>query len=116
LVGAWSLRSIGRLGGQETEVTHYIAIVEDEDGKATGVWFPDLPGCFSAGDKLDDALMNAQEAFALYAKSMSKNGRALPQPRSLSELRADPEVADDLRDYMVALIPFDPSVLRPAAE
>jgi predicted RNase H-like HicB family nuclease len=97
-------------------VTHYIAIVEDEDGKATGTWFPDLPGCFSACDKLDDALLNAQEALALYAEIASKEGRDLPRPRALSELRADPEVAPDLRDYMVALIPLNQGAMRPAAE
>ena len=97
-------------------MTHYIAIIEDEDGKATGVWFPDLPGCFSAGDKLDEALVNAQEALALYAESIGKDGRRLPPPRTLSELKADPDVASDLQDYMVALIPLNPGLLRPAAE
>jgi predicted RNase H-like HicB family nuclease len=33
---------------------------------AVGVWFPDLPGCFSGGDDLDAALRNAPEAIALY--------------------------------------------------
>ena len=27
-------------------MTHYIALLEEEEGKAVGVWFPDLPGCF----------------------------------------------------------------------
>jgi predicted RNase H-like HicB family nuclease len=31
-------------------MTHYVALVEEEEGKAFGVWFPDLPGCVSAGD------------------------------------------------------------------
>jgi predicted RNase H-like HicB family nuclease len=35
-------------------MTHYVAIVEDEEGKAVGVWFPDLPGCISAGDTFDE--------------------------------------------------------------
>ena len=30
--------------------------------------------------------------------------KALPRPRTLSELKADPEIADDLKSYMVALI------------
>jgi len=28
----------------------YFAIVHEEKGAAVGVVFPDLPGCFSAGD------------------------------------------------------------------
>jgi predicted RNase H-like HicB family nuclease len=40
--------------------SHYVAIVEDAGpDKAVGVWFPDLPGCFSAGDSLDEAIRNA---------------------------------------------------------
>jgi predicted RNase H-like HicB family nuclease len=86
-------------------MSHYVAIVE-EDGpdKAVGIWFPDLPGCFSGGDDLDEALRNAPEAIGLYADSLAQDGRSLPAPRSLSELRHDPKVADDIKNYMVALI------------
>jgi len=49
-------------------MTHYVAIVEEEEGKAVGVWFPDLPGCISAGDSLDEAMTNAAEALALPAE------------------------------------------------
>jgi hypothetical protein len=47
---------------------------------------------------------NAPEALELYAQELIEDGRELPQPRTLTELKADPEVADDLRNYMVALI------------
>ncbi|HET6377951.1 MAG TPA: type II toxin-antitoxin system HicB family antitoxin [Methylocella sp.] len=46
-------------------MTNYIAIVEEEEGMAFGVWFPDLPGCISAGDTLDEAMSNAAEALKL---------------------------------------------------
>ena len=37
----------------------YIAIIEDAGPEtAIGVWFPDLPGCVSAGDDLDEAIIN----------------------------------------------------------
>lgn len=84
---------------------HYVAIVEDAGpDKAIGIWFPDLPGCFSAGDDVDEALRNAEEALSLYAEAESKEGRGLPPPRPLSELRNDPTTAADLRDHMVALV------------
>ncbi|MGA2310963.1 MAG: type II toxin-antitoxin system HicB family antitoxin [Xanthobacteraceae bacterium] len=86
-------------------MTHYVAIVEDAGAdKAIGIWFPDLPGCFSAGDDIDDALRNAHEALALYAEAEAQEGRALPEPRSLSVLKADPAVLSDIRDHMVALV------------
>lgn len=84
---------------------HYIAIIEDAGpDEAVGVWFPDLPGCISGGDDVDEALQNAPEALELYAQDLSEDGRQLPRPRTLTELKADPDVADDLRNYMVALI------------
>jgi predicted RNase H-like HicB family nuclease len=88
---------------------HYIAIVEDAGpNTAVGVWFPDLPGCFSGGDDLDEALRNAPEAIALYAQSLAEEALALPPPRRLTELKRDPEVARDIADYMVALVPVPP--------
>jgi len=86
-------------------MAHYIAIVEDaEPDQAVGVWFPDLPGCTSAGDDLDAALRNAGEALQLYAESLDHDSKPLPRPRTLSELKTDPEFAKDLDAYMVALI------------
>jgi predicted RNase H-like HicB family nuclease len=68
------------------------------------VWFPDLPGCTSAGDDIDEALCNAPEALELYAESLEGDGKALPRSRTLTELKVDPEIADDLKTYMVALV------------
>jgi predicted RNase H-like HicB family nuclease len=86
---------------------HYVAIVEDAGpDTAIGIWFPDLPGCFSAGDDIDEALRNAQEALVLYAEAEAKEGRTLPLPRSLSALRDDPAASPELRDHMVALVAF----------
>jgi len=94
-------------------MTHYVAIVEEEEGKAVGVWFPDLPGCVSAGDTLDEALSNAAEALALWIDVARENGQPIPSPNSLTDLKRDPETAEEINRYMVALIPVQP--LRDAA-
>lgn len=99
-------------------MTHYIAIVEDAGPDcAIGVCFPDLKGCFSAGDTLDEAMKNAPEALALWMEGRSED--EVPAPRTLSQLNADPETARQLQQnhsYMVALVPYEPSAFRPAAE
>jgi predicted RNase H-like HicB family nuclease len=88
-------------------VAHYIAIIEDAGPDyAVGVWFPDLPGCASAGDDIDEALRNAPEALELYAESFAADGKQLPRPRTLTELKTDPEIAAEIKTYMVALIEF----------
>lgn len=96
---------------------HYVAIVEDGGtDHATGIWFPDLPGCFSGGDTLDEAMANAPEAVQLYIEAMRQDGTPVPAPRHISEIKADPEWADDIAQHMVALIPAPSVPFRPAAE
>jgi predicted RNase H-like HicB family nuclease len=86
-------------------VAHYIAIIEDAGPDyAVGVWFPDLPGCTSAGDNIDEALRNASEALELYAESFEADSKPMPHPRTLTELKADPEIANDIKSYIVALV------------
>jgi predicted RNase H-like HicB family nuclease len=65
--------------------------------------FPTCPAV-SAGDDMDEALRNAPEAIALYADSLARERRLLPHPRTLSALKNDPAVAQDMRDHVVALV------------
>ena len=95
---------------------HYVAIVEEAGpDTAVGIWFPDLPGCFSAGDTLDEAILNADEAIAAYAEALEDKGASLPPPRALSALKNDPAFVSELEKNMVALISL-PERLRSAAE
>ncbi|MDA9467389.1 type II toxin-antitoxin system HicB family antitoxin [Bradyrhizobium sp. CCBAU 53415] len=90
-------------------MAQYVAIIENAGpDEAVGVWFPDLPGCFSGGDEADEALENASEALALYAQDLIEDGRQLPPPRTLAEVEADPEFADDLRNHTALLIEWPP--------
>jgi predicted RNase H-like HicB family nuclease len=82
----------------------YVAIVEEAPGAAVGVWFPDLPGCFSAGDDVDEALRNAPEAVALFAEQMAAEGRHVPQARSILALRENPTFTAEIGGKMVALV------------
>jgi len=67
----------------------YLAIVEQEEGSAFGVRFPDVPGCFSAADVETDVLANAVQAL-----SMHLEGVEAPEARGLGELRKDAEVCE----------------------
>lgn len=85
----------------------YHAIVHKDEDSAWGVQFPDLPGCFSAADELDDVLANASEAVGLYLE-----GEKAPEPSSLESIRAI--VADDLADGAFLLaVPYLTSNSRP---
>ena len=84
----------------------YIALVDGKAG-AYGVVVPDLPGCTSAGSTIDDALRNAVEAVRLWVEDAVDDGEALPPPRSVETLRADPEVAAALAEgAALAVVPL----------
>jgi predicted RNase H-like HicB family nuclease len=98
-------------------MSHYLALIEEGDGStAFGVWFPDVPGCFSAGDSFEDALRNAPEALSVHLSLLIEAGGELPRQRSLAEWRADPTLTEDLQTHIVAAIPLPPLAFRPAAE
>ena len=48
---------------------------------------PDLPGCFSAGDTLDEALTNAREATLLHLEGLLDDGQSFPKPSAIEQLR-----------------------------
>lgn len=63
----------------------YPIFIEPGDKKhAFGVVVPDLAGCFSAGDTLEEALDNAREAVASWLESQLDNGEALPSASALA--------------------------------
>ena len=70
-----------------------IAIEPGTDTSAWGVAVPDLPGCFSAGDTLDDAMANARQAIDQHVEIMIEDGAPIPISRSLAVIQADPAYA-----------------------
>jgi predicted RNase H-like HicB family nuclease len=85
----------------------YHAVVHKDEDSAWGVQFPDLPGCFSAADDLDDVLTNACEAVGLYLE-----GEKAPKPSSIEAIRE--MVADDLAEGAFLLaVPYLTSNSRP---
>ena len=60
-----------------------IAIEIGTEAAAYGVVVPDLPGCFSAGDSLDEAVTGAQEAAAAWIDAALDSGAAIPVPSAL---------------------------------
>lgn len=68
-----------------------IAIETGNETTAWGVVVPDLPGCFSAGDTLEDAYAMAEESIALWINTALDEGQAIPKAKSLEEHMANPE-------------------------
>lgn len=82
----------------------YVALVHKDPGSAYGVTVPDVPGCFSAGETLDEALQNAVDAVLLHVE-----GGDLPAARDAEAIVADPSVRDLLKDAVLASVEVDPA-------
>lgn len=89
-----------------------IAIEPGDDTHAWGVVAPDLSGCFSAGDTLDEAIANASEAITLWIETVLDDGGDIPKPGSVSAHRENPEFAG----WIWALAEVDPALLEDHAE
>ena len=77
---------------------------------AFGVAVPDLPGCYSAGDTLDQALLNAREAVAAWIGAVLDSGEAVPTPTTLQRLQKLP----DFEGWAFGFIEVDAAVTWPA--
>jgi predicted RNase H-like HicB family nuclease len=69
------------------------AIEPGDETHSFGVVVPDLPGCFSAGDTLDEAISNAQEAIDLWCETVIEDGKDIPLGKTIALHQADPEFA-----------------------
>ncbi|WP_017839830.1 type II toxin-antitoxin system HicB family antitoxin [Methylotuvimicrobium buryatense] len=52
----------------------FSVVLHTDDGVRYGVTVPDLPGCFSAGDTLDDALASVAEAIDCHIETLIEDG------------------------------------------
>jgi antitoxin HicB len=53
-----------------------------KDGKSYSVEFPDLPGCISMGDTLEEAKTMAQDALSLYLEEARDPQWTVPKPKT----------------------------------
>ncbi len=56
------------------------AIFEPGEKKGYCITFPDLPGCITEGDSLEEALRMAKEALELHLYSLEEDGDIIPSP------------------------------------
>ena len=53
---------------------YYVAVIEKEPDSAFGVWFPDVEGCFSAGETVEEAVANAAAALRQHVEAVESAG------------------------------------------
>ena len=70
-----------------------IAIEPGTSTTAYGVVVPDLPGCFSAGDTLEEAFDNARKSIDAHCEILAEDCQHLPAPETMAVHQADPDFA-----------------------
>lgn len=58
----------------------YAIVIETAPGSNYSAYVPDLPGCVSTGDSLDEVRRNMHEAIEFHLEGMREDGEPIPEP------------------------------------
>lgn len=72
----------------------YPVVIHKDPASDYGVTVPDLPGCFSAGETLDEALLEVVEAIECHLEGLLLDGEPVPTPQSVEVHQGNPDYAD----------------------
>jgi len=74
----------------------YLVVIHKDPNSDYGVIVPDLPGCFSAGKTIEEALLNAHEAIECHLEGMLVDGDPIPTQLHINEHINNPDYKDDI--------------------
>ena len=69
--------------GENVKKAYYAIFIPDED--KVSVLFPDVPGCLTWGDTIEQAFTMAIEALEVHLEGMINDGDPLPEPSGRNE-------------------------------
>jgi predicted RNase H-like HicB family nuclease len=72
----------------------YPVVIHKDPESDFGVTVPDLSGCFSAGETLDEALLEVVEAIECHLEGLLIDGESIPTPQSVEHHQSNPDYAD----------------------
>ncbi|OGO81001.1 MAG: hypothetical protein A2Y21_04675 [Clostridiales bacterium GWC2_40_7] len=75
--------------------------------KGYSVYFPDIPGCISYGEDLEEAQRQASEALGLHIYGMEKDGDKIPAPSKVLKVDTETEAG-----YIVSPVTVFPDLVR----
>ena len=68
---------------------HYPVVIHKDKSSDYGVTVPDLPGCFSAGATMEEALSNVVEAIECHLEGMLFDGESIPEAQPVEVHQRD---------------------------
>ena len=71
------------------DLAHYLSLHYrmqiKQDGDTFVAWIPDLDGCVTQGDTMEEAFQMLQEAKELWLETAYSSGKRIPEPRSAED-------------------------------
>jgi predicted RNase H-like HicB family nuclease len=74
----------------------YPVVIHKDPDSDYGVTVPDLPGCFSAGETLDEALQEAVEAIECHLEGLLADSESIPLPKTVEFHQNNPDYSDGI--------------------
>jgi predicted RNase H-like HicB family nuclease len=74
----------------------YPVVIHKDIDSDYGVTVPDLPGCFSAGATVDEALLEVIEAIECHLEGLLLDNEPVPSPQPLEVHQTNPDYANGL--------------------
>ena len=71
----------------------YPIVIHKDPGSSYGVAVPDLPGCFSGGETLDEVMSSACEAIECHVEGIMMDGDPIPERKPMEVHVANPDFA-----------------------
>lgn len=77
-----------------------------------GLWceFPDLPGCMTEGENLEDLMKNAAEALESWLESVMDNKKTLPAASDIEKLTKKAKDCEDPVAFIAPVTGYLPSI------
>lgn len=90
---------------------HYPAVfIKEEDGFS--ISFPDLMGCHTQGDTIEEAFENAEDALTLYLYHLEENGTLIPTPSIMKDSKENETIYIISVDTMEYREQFDNTAVK----
>ena len=67
----------------------YPAVFTEEDAGMYSVEFKDLESCYTCGDDINDAVLNAQDVLSMTLYRYEREGKAIPEPSNMIDVKVD---------------------------
>ncbi len=93
--GYWYIEKYLSPSGLGLEMKYSVVLHKDPQSDYS-VTVPDLPGCFSAGSTIEEALTMVKEAIECHIEGMFLDGEFIPKLLPFEEHQASPKYSDDI--------------------